>query len=47
MLPLDKILQMPAAADGTGARTAEPPAVPEPPARTRDSLRSRDREGRP
>jgi membrane protease subunit HflK len=49
MLPLDKILQMPAgtAADGTGARAAEVPAAPEPPARARDSLRSRDREGRP
>jgi membrane protease subunit HflK len=49
MLPLDKILQMPAGAagDGTGARPAEAPAVPEPPARARDSLRSRDREGRP
>jgi membrane protease subunit HflK len=49
MLPLDKILQMPAgtAADATGARAAEVPAAPEPPARARDSLRSRDREGRP
>jgi membrane protease subunit HflK len=50
MLPLDKILQMQAsgAADGlAGARPAEAPAVPEQPARARDSLRTRDREGRP
>jgi membrane protease subunit HflK len=50
MLPLDKILQMPAtgAADGlAGARPAEAPSAPEQPARARDSLRSRDREGRP
>jgi membrane protease subunit HflK len=50
MLPLDKILQMPAtgAADGlAGARPAETPSAPEQPARARDSLRSRDREGRP
>jgi membrane protease subunit HflK len=50
MLPLDKILQMPASGAGeglTGSRSAEAPAVPEAPARTRDSLRSRDREGRP
>jgi membrane protease subunit HflK len=50
MLPLDKILQMQAsgAADGlAGARPAEAPVVPEQPARARDSLRTRDREGRP
>ncbi len=50
MLPLDKILQMPAGASAepvTGARAGEAPAVPEPPARARDSLRTRDREGRP
>jgi membrane protease subunit HflK len=50
MLPLDKILQMPAtsAADGlAGARPVESPAAPEQPARARDSLRTRDREGRP
>ncbi|HSD55327.1 MAG TPA: FtsH protease activity modulator HflK [Burkholderiales bacterium] len=50
MLPLDKILQMPAAGatEGMpGARPSEAPAAPEPPARTRDALRSRDREGRP
>ncbi|MFO1364047.1 MAG: FtsH protease activity modulator HflK [Burkholderiales bacterium] len=50
MLPLDKILQMPAtgAADGlAGARPAEAPAAPEQPARGRDSLRTRDRESRP
>jgi membrane protease subunit HflK len=50
MLPLDKILQMPAtsAADGlAGARPVEAPAAPEQPARARDSLRTRDREGRP
>jgi membrane protease subunit HflK len=50
MLPLDKILQMPAtsAADGlAGARSPEAPAAPEQPGRARDSLRTRDREGRP
>jgi len=50
MLPLDKILQMPATSAGeglTGARPADSPVVPEAPARARDSLRSRDREGRP
>jgi membrane protease subunit HflK len=50
MLPLDKILQMPAtgAAEGLpGARPSDAPVAPEPPARTRDALRSRDREGRP
>jgi membrane protease subunit HflK len=50
MLPLDKILQMPStgAAEGMpGARPTDTPAAPEPPARTRDALRSRDREGRP
>jgi membrane protease subunit HflK len=50
LLPLDKIMQMSAA--GTpealpGARAAETPAAPETSARTRDALRSRDREGRP
>ena len=50
MLPLDKILQTPATSAGeglTGARSTDAPAVPEAPARARDSLRSRDREGRP
>jgi membrane protease subunit HflK len=50
MLPLDKLLQMPAtgAGDGlAGARPAESAVTPEASGRARDSLRSRDREGRP
>jgi membrane protease subunit HflK len=50
MLPLDKLLQMPATGAGeglAGARPAESAVVPEAPGRARDSLRSRDREGRP
>jgi membrane protease subunit HflK len=51
-LPLDKIVQM----TGSGAAAesipslksqADTPATPEPAARSRDALRSRDREGRP
>jgi membrane protease subunit HflK len=50
LLPLEKIMQMSAAGSTDvlpGARSAETPAAPEAPARTRDALRSRDREGRP
>jgi membrane protease subunit HflK len=52
-LPLDKILQMPAAGamtDGSAAgrpSATEPPAPPDAGARSRDALRNREREGRP
>jgi membrane protease subunit HflK len=52
-LPLDRILQLPAAgaiADGAaGGRPSatEPPAPPDTGARSRDALRNREREGRP
>jgi len=51
-LPLDKLLQTPAAGalvDGTAGRPSatEPPAPPDTGARSRDALRNREREGRP
>jgi membrane protease subunit HflK len=52
-LPLDKIMQMPAAgalAEGAASGrplATEPPAPPDTGARSRDALRNRDREGRP
>ena len=50
-LPLDKIVQMSAAAGADAIPSLKPqadqPPLPEPTARSRDALRSRDREGRP
>ena len=50
-LPLDKIIQMSGGAAHEAVPALKPqteaPAAPEPPARSRDALRSRDREGRP
>ena len=50
-LPLDKIVQMSGGAAPDAVPSLKPqteaPAAPEPPARSRDALRSRDREGRP
>jgi modulator of FtsH protease HflK len=51
-LPLDKIMQMPAAGAlvegaGAGRSATEPPPPPDTGARSRDALRNREREGRP